>query len=270
MIPNTPPATAKIPKKNPGRKSDPYYLRAIGKSIEVYQVLARSREPVTLHQMAKEVRLTKSSVFRILHTLEVSRTIRKTSDGRYEVTGDERIQMPVMSMHQIAALAADPLKDIVRSFGETVGLAVLCQNRIEVVSVVESPHMIRMGNTPGRILPPHASALGKCITAFQSEARRESLIRSYGLARITPHTITDHSELEREYASIRGEGLARDLEESALDGHCFAAPISDATGEVIAAISMSIPKIRLESFDLNRMVTELRRTANTISERIRS
>jgi DNA-binding IclR family transcriptional regulator len=265
---SAPARTALGDKSDSRRKSDPYYLRAVGKAIEAYQALERSGQPVPLHQMAAQVGLTKSSVFRILHTLEVSGAIRKTDDGRYEIAGEDRARMPAVSVSRIAMAAADVLKDMVRSFGETVGLAVLFDNRIEVVSVVESPHMIRMGNTPGRILPPHASALGKCITAFQPESRREALVRSYGLSRITPGTIVDHSELEREYASIRCEGFARDMEESVLDGNCFAAPVSDGTGEVIAGISMSIPKLRMEQFDLQRMLGELCRSAQVISKGI--
>ena len=49
------------------------------------------------------------------------------------------------------------------------------ENRIEVVATVESPHLIRMGNTVGRILPPHASSLGKAVTAFQREEVRDRL-----------------------------------------------------------------------------------------------
>ncbi len=46
-----------------------------------------------------------------------------------------------------------------------------------------------MGNTPGGI-QPHASAIGKSIAAFQTEERREKLLRSYGIVRMTPRTIT--------------------------------------------------------------------------------
>lgn len=250
------------------KKSDPYYLRAVGKAIEVYQILERSPGPIPLHQMARLVGLTKSSVYRILHTLEIYGSIRKASDGRYEIAGEDRIRIPALSISRVALASVEPLKELVRNIGETVGLAILFDNRIEVVSVVESPHVIRMGNIPGRILPPHASALGKCITAFQPEESRERLLRAYGTTRYTVHTITDYADLDREFAAIRAEGFARDLEESALDGVCFAAPVYDSAGKVVGGISISVPKFRIETINMERMLSELCRAAQAVSAAI--
>lgn len=57
-------------------------------------------------------------------------------------------------------------------------LAVLFDNHIEVVAVIESPDLIKMSQTVGRIIPPHASSLGKALTAFQPEAVQERLPRT--------------------------------------------------------------------------------------------
>ena len=141
------------------------------------------------------------------------------------------------------------MKQLNREFRETVSLAMRFENHVEVVATVESPQLIRMGNTVGRILPPHASSLGKAITAFQPEDRRESLLRSYGLHRFTDHTIVDEVELKRELERIRKAGYSLDAEESALEGCCFGAPIRGADGSVIGAISLSMPKMRLTSDD---------------------
>lgn len=159
------------------------------------------------------------------------------------------------------------MKELSRQFCETVSLAMRFDNRIEVVATVESSHLIRMGNTIGRILPPHASSLGKAITASQPEDVREHLIRSYGIHRFTEHTNTDEMELKRELERVWSRGYSTDLEESVLEGLCFGAPISGPHDEVFAAISVSSPKMRLQDEHVREsLIAALRRTAAVISQ----
>jgi IclR family acetate operon transcriptional repressor len=149
---------------------------------------------------------------------------------------------------------------------ETVNLAALFENRIEVIAIEESPEMLRMSNVIGHILPPNASSLGKVITAFQCDERREKLIRSYGLYRFTPQTITDRSELQREFDRAREQGFAADREESVADGYCFAVPIFGKIGDVPAGVSVSLPKLRMRSAaQEKRLVEALKATAAQIS-----
>jgi IclR family acetate operon transcriptional repressor len=126
-------------------------------------------------------------------------------------------------------------------------VAALFDNRIEVIAVVESPQTVRMSNVVGHILPPNASSMGKAITAFQTEERREKLLRSNGIYRFTDHTIADRSELGREWERVLLGKFAVDREESVYDGVCFAVPIFGESGEVNAAISLSLPKSRLRN-----------------------
>ena len=102
-----------------------------------------------------------------------------------------------------------------------------------------------MSNVVGHIVPPNASSIGKAITAFQTEERREKLLRSHGMYRFTEHTIVDRSELCREWERVQLQKFAVDREESVYDGVCFAVPIIGESGEVNAAISASLPKARL-------------------------
>ena len=123
-----------------------------------------------------------------------------------------------------------------------------------------------MGNTVGRIVPPHASSLGKAIAAFQPEDVRERLVRSYGIHRFTEHTVTDEVELKREFERVRSRGYSTDEEESVLEGCCFGVPILDAHGDAIAAISVSSPKMRMRDEQLQkRLVAALRRAAGSVA-----
>jgi IclR family acetate operon transcriptional repressor len=251
-------------------KKDPYFLRAVGKALEAQEILKRSPSPLGLAEMASHLNLTKSSALRILHTLEVSKYLQRTEDGRYASRENGTHKVSGEFVERLIQAASEPLRELVREFRETVGLGVLFENHIEVVSVVESPELIRMGNTVGRILPPHASALGKCITAFQSEERRENLLRSYGVVRVTQNTIVDELKLKQEFERIALRGYSTDEEESTLQGHCFGAPITSSKGEVVAAISISPVLSRVPLRGREKLIAGVVRAARAISDSLKS
>jgi len=267
------PRTARTPGADirqaaPGARarSDKYFSKVIGKALDVIAILRSSTQPLSLNELTLGLELAKSSVFRILHTLEVSGYIERDGAGRYALAADLRASAPGQVRAALIEATLPALKALSREFGETVSLAMRFENRVEVIATLESPHLIRMGNTVGRILPPHASSLGKAIAAFQPEDVRDRVVRSYGIHRFTEHTVTDEVKLKREFEVVRSRGYSTDREESVLEGDCFGVPILDAHGDAIAAISVSSPKMRMRDEPLQkRLVTALRRAADTVS-----
>jgi DNA-binding IclR family transcriptional regulator len=243
-----------------------YFSKVIGKALDVIDILRGSPQPLTLNELTMRIQLAKSSVFRILHTLEVSGYIERDAAGRYAVAPELRTTGPGQLRSVLVEAAGPVLKDLSREFRETVSLAMRFDNRIEVVATIESPHLIRMGNTVGRIVPPYASSLGKAVTAFQPEDVRERLVRSYGIHTLTDRTLTDEVELKREFERVRTRGYSTDVEESVIEGCCFGAPILDDRGDAMAAISISAPKMRVRDDQLQkRIVTSLRRAADSLA-----
>lgn len=247
-------------------REDKYFSKVIGKALDIIDILRSSAQPLSLNELTLRIELAKSSVFRILHTLEVSGYIERDSTGRYSVAADLQAWAPGQLRTALVDAALPALKDLNREFRETVSLAMWFENRIEVVATLESHHLIRMGNTVGRIVPPHASSLGKAIAAFQPEEVRERLVRSYGIHRFTDHTVTDEVELKREFERVRSRGYSTDQEESVLEGCCFGVPVLDAHGDAIAAISISSPKMRIRDEQLQkRQVAAIRRAAESVA-----
>lgn len=203
-----------------------------------------------------------------MQTLESVEQVERVDDSRYRLREGSHIG----ASQFVAALlqaAHEPLRALSARFSETIGMSVLYPNRIEVVQVIESPRLMRVTNVVGRILPPHASSMGKALTANQSEAIRHTLIRNYGLLTITPKTITDQTRLDAEYASIRKLGYAVDDEESIPDSTCFGVSVFLKTGEAVAAISVSFPTARLpREQGLDELIQCLKSTSQSISERL--
>ncbi len=256
-------------KKSP--KGDQYLSRAVGKALEALELLQPLEAPMALHEIAKRIQLSKTSAFRLLRTLESAGYLGSNAWGQYFLVPEIRSVVPTQFLVKLLRTATPHLRELNRELRESVSLAALFENHSEVIMVMESSEVIRMSNVVGHILPPNASALGKVITAFQREPRREKLIRSYGLYRFTPQTITDEGELAREYEHVRTQKFAEDREESVLDGCCFAVPIVVGSGEVAAAVSVSIPKVRIRGASHEQSTVDaLMATAASITNELMS
>jgi DNA-binding IclR family transcriptional regulator len=262
------PAVVRAPQAVPGERErrGKYFSKVIGKALDIIAILRSSAQPLSLNELTLRLELAKSSVFRILHTLEVSGYIDRDAAGRYTVAAELRAWAPGKLRTALVDAAMPSLKELSREFGETVSLAMRFENRVEVIATLESPHLIRMGNTVGRIVPPHASSLGKAVAAFQPEEVRDRLVRSYGIHRFTEHTVTDEVELKRQFELVRSRGYSTDEEESVLEGCCFGTPVLDAAGDAVAAISVSSPKTRIRDERLQkRLIAALRRAAANVA-----
>lgn len=246
--------------------TDRYFSRAIGNALRVLELFQQSTRPLALTDVTQETKLPKSSAFRILRTLEVAGYLERIENERFTLTG-AATAMANHLVSQVVEAARPMMRQLSQEFRETISLAFLFENHIEVVAVIDSPHRVTMGNEVGGLIPPHASSLGKCITAFQEDARRDKLLRSFGLVRFTPNTLVEEMALGKELELVRAQGYAKDLEETTLGGCCLSAPIFGKNGLPVSAISISMPKMRFTNQE--RLVAAVRDAAAAISQQLR-
>jgi DNA-binding IclR family transcriptional regulator len=238
-----------------------YFSRAVAKALQILEMLQTSNEPLTLNDISKGIRLSKTSAFRLLCTLEGTGHLAALETGHYQQAPGIQSITPAQEVMKLLRVASPHLEGLNRQLGETVTLAALFENRVEAVAVMESQHMMRMANAVGQILPPYASSAGKVITAFQTFERREKLLRSFGHYRFTAATITDRAELQREFDRIREQGFAVDRGECVEEGICFAVPIAKPNGPVTSAVSTSIPKLRIRDAAQEKEIVGILRSA---------
>jgi len=248
---------------------DPYYSRAAGKTLELLQILDQAAAPASLAMAAAAVGLNKTSAFRLLYTLEKLHYIERDEAGNY-LRASQKPKAELNLPHLLTEAAAEPMRKLSMEFRETISLSHLCSNHIEVLAVLDSPHLMRMANVVGRILPPHASSMGKAITAHQTPELRTRLLTSYGFTCYTPRTISDECQLEECFQQIRAGGLAFDDEENTPGGFCLGVPIFWPDQTVQAALSLSMPKSRLspEEKGVQLIMDELRAASAEVTSRL--
>ena len=138
------------------------------------------------------------------------------------------------------------------------GASVVYLCHFEGALAPKSHTMIGMGQ------PLHASALGKCLLLDLTEEERRALLGET-LPAYTANTITDHTALTAELAAAAVRGVCVEEQELALGRSGLAAPIRDATGAVVAAISVSGRLSVMRERDRDTITEQLIETADRIS-----
>ncbi len=242
-----------------------YYMRSIGRGLEVLDCFD-GQVPLSLKELVLRTGLPESTLFRVLLTLERHDYLHQHRDGTYQLAPKLIFGWLAQAANLVKAAARPEIERLASVFNETVSLGYLYDDRIHVLDCVETFHEIRMTNKIGRVLPPHCSAMGKAITAFQDRALADRILEVYGLTTRTEHTITDRHQLFLDFEKIRGTGIGVDREESILGGICFGAALRTDGKPVIAAISMSTPKTRMTKDRERQIQAALLASAATIAK----
>jgi DNA-binding IclR family transcriptional regulator len=244
-------------------------LQTIQKASEVLALFDRDHTEWGVREVAEQLNTAKSSAHDLMSSLAQVGFLQKTDDGRYRL-GWRLVTMSetLLFTTELRKESRPVIEELAAQYQETVHLAVLDDTQVVYVDKLEGRQAVRVELTSlGARLYAHCSALGKVLLAYSSEEEVKRIIQTAGLPRFTLNTITDEEELFQALAKIRKQGYAYDLEEILPDLCCVGAPIYNYTGQVIAAISMSIP-----AFRFRRSQTEYRdavvRTAKIISERL--
>ena len=147
------------------------------------------------------------------------------------------------------------MEHLVELHKETVNLAVLQDDHIVYLTKADSPQVLRPNFTVGAHYPVLTTSLGRCLLAFQPKGKLEKWFSSNG---ISSSEAAKYYEL---FAEIRKNGYAMEDEKFQIGLFCIAAPVFQGNNQVVAAMSMTIPKARLNYSDLNSMIQDLKDTA---------
>jgi len=153
---------------------------------------------------------------------------------------------------------------------ETVQLARLDGVENVYLAIAESPHPMKLVSAVGSRLYAHATGVGKVLLASLEPADAEARLRAVELPRFTRNTVTDVPRLMDMLRTVGDQGYAEDQEEYVIGCRCVAMPVRDAAGQVVAAMSVSIPTPRYDQDVATRVHRGLRDAVNELSRRLGS
>lgn len=225
------------------------HIEAISRTLRVLEAF-EGRSHVSLNELAARVPIVKSSIYRILFTLEQSGYVSKSENGKYCITsrfGHLAGDAPTSVVNELPAIALPFMAALLRRYQETVNLGVLDGDEVLYIRVLESPHAFRLAAHAGIRSSLHCTALGKALLCRMSSAEIERILKGKTLRRRTNRTICDRAVLMRELAKVRKCGYSIDSGEDSDGAKCFGAAIVNSEGKAIAAMSISGPVVRMGS-----------------------
>ena len=245
-------------------------LSSVKKALELLDHFTVERPELSLAEISREVDAHKSSVFRVLTTLEAAGFLEKDPlSGKYRL-GLKILDLAgrVWGRYDIRQISAPFMEELARQTEEVIHLAVLDGADIVYLEKKGQGQILTVATRVGGRNPAYASSMGKILLADLSESELKGILGQGKLKKLTPNTIDEIPKLIKELASIRKQGFALDNEETFPGIRCVGAPIRDARGRVIAAVSATVPAQRMDDKRIRELWRLVTNTARMISERV--
>jgi DNA-binding IclR family transcriptional regulator len=228
-------------------------IRVLARALRILEALGAGHGE-SLAELARATGLPRSTVHRILAALEGEGYLEQDGAGRYRASLRlVLLGQRVLGQNALLAAVRPAMRRLLAATGETVFCGTLDEEGVLVLDVLPSSRPISPLPRPGSRAPAHASSMGKVLLAHLPAAAQGRFL-ARPLPRFTPHTITEPPRLADALQQARQTGYAVNAEEEDLGVACVAAPVRDASGQVVAALSVAAPAPRMWEAGLPRFV----------------
>ncbi len=246
--------------------------QALSKGLSLLTLIADAPHPLPFSELGRYSGLPKSTLHRILQTLIEYRLVRVDEASQTYRLGTRLFEMAhrVWSDFDLRSAAEPELLRLRELAQETTRLGILEGRDILIIDQRDHVQAMRLANGVGSRMPAVVTSIGKAMMSHRPPEELQRYLSSGPLTALTPHSILDLAELQREMDLIKARGYAVSVEESALGVSGVAAPILDHRGEAIGAVSISGPSFRLPLERLHALgrdvIEAARRIAGNVGE----
>lgn len=247
----------------------PQSVRAVDRALDILLCFTREEPARSLTQIAESVHMSKTTVHRLLTTLEIKRFItRDKLTGLYRL-GFRFIEMAALVLQDVELhrWAYPYLQRLSAEFGETIDLSILDGSHVIYLEVIESSQRVKLAAAVGQRLPAIFTASGKALLAYLPEDQIKKII-SENIAESRNHTDTPVFEMlaDLKATAERGYAIAEQEYEDAINA--VAAPIFGAERYPIASVAIVGPSFRLTKDRLPNLGESLCKITREISNEV--
>ena len=240
--------------KSSGKPKSEYAIQTVSNALHMLEVLQTETE-IGVSELARRLGLHKNNAFRLLATLELSHFVQQSPTTELYRLGPACLALgrAYSRNHTLMREARPILEGLAAEAGETVHLGILHDDQVvHLDGALPAGQLVLSGSRIGARLPSHCTALGKALLAgilersdAGSPAGDRLALVDRPLPAFTDATLVDGAKLMEQLRAVPLHGYATDSEEYAQGLCCVAAPVRDASGRIVAALSLSGPSIRL-------------------------
>jgi DNA-binding IclR family transcriptional regulator len=243
-------------------------VQSVERALTILDILARCGE-AGVTAIAGELGVHKSTAFRLVTTLEQGGLVEQSEDrGKYRLgMGVLRLAGATTARLDVVQEARPICRRLATATGETVNVAVLSGRAALYLDQVAGSSSLQSHNWVGQHIPLHATSNGKVLLSGLARDELDDVLDT-DLPSFTAATVTDRAAFLAELDAVRERGYATAVDELETGLTAVAAPIRNAHGDVVAALSVSGPTFRLDDAALAAAVPELLAAAGEVSFRL--
>ena len=250
-----------------------YRVQSLGRALDLLELIVKSgRDGGRLTDLAIGLGLSKAATYAILQTFLSRGFISAIGEGptkRYRL-GMSLARLGDLAIANIALadIAMPVLRVLTREVGLTSRVAILDEGYAVVIGRADAPGAVRFDAALGRRELPHSSAVGKSMLAAMPRAQSLAILRTVGMPRRTPHTLTTLEAVQADLDRVIARGYAIDDEEDTEGVVCIGTCVFDRTGNAIGAISITGLKQSSTELRQEKLADTLIRHADQLSRHL--
>lgn len=245
-------------------------IQSVDKALDILCSFSVEEPELGITELASKLGLYKSTIHRILKTLEDRGFIVQNFENQKYRLGFKLFDLgnAVVSRLEVKDVALPLMKELSAKTRETVTLNIIDNDQRVCIEKVESSEAVRNFVQIGGRNPLYLAASGKVLLAFLPNEEIERIIASKDLGVTVLGQLIKQDTLRSELQLIRQRGYAISKSERSLGSTSVAAPIRNHDGTVVAGISVSGPESRFNEVTLGSIISEVMETAKRISNRL--
>jgi IclR family transcriptional regulator, KDG regulon repressor len=247
----------------------PQSVRSVERALDILLCFTREEPVRSLTQIAESVHMSKTTVHRLLMTLESKRFITRDKNTSLYRLGLRFIEMAsiVLQDVELHRWAHPYLHRLSEQYGETVDLSILDGSQVMYLEVIESPRRVKLAAAVGQRLPAYFTASGKAMLAYMDEDQVRKIITD-NVAQYSDSSSVAISDALADLRQTAERGYAVAEQEYEKDINAVAAPIFDTERHPIASIAIVGPSFRLTKDRLPDLGESIRSMAEVISKEV--
>jgi IclR family transcriptional regulator, KDG regulon repressor len=246
-------------------------LKSVDKAFDVLEHFCHDNPDFTLNELARKLRVSKGTVHRILITAQKRGFIEQNPETKKYQLGMKVFELGsvVAKRMDLRSEALPVLKKLSELTGETSYILVRSGDEAVGVERVEGHNYLRMLFLEvGKRMPLYIGAGPKVLLAYMDDQEIENIIDRGRIDKWTDYTITDPAKIRDDIKKIREAGYAISKEDVTVGAAAVGAPIRNASGKVIAAVSIAGASIRYQDEMLQSLIDVTRSAGMEISRRL--
>lgn len=245
-------------------------VKSADRVLDILELYIGKRGSYSLTDIAKILNMPPSSTHQILQNMLARGYLEMDETGKQFLLGYKlfEIRTDYMRNTDIKREFYRIANKMTADLNEIVCLAIRSADKVLYIGETQTTHAMRVTASLGSVLPLYASASGKLIMTGLTNEEIDEIYPEEELELLTERTIPTKTLLKQQLEVIKAEGIAYNYGESVDDLRCIAGPIYNASGLIVASVSITIPVTRMTDEKRERMIYLIKKSCEEIGNRV--